>query len=55
MQNELPEFLTILGGDFNTCISDNDFLNRNRTSNERILAEAIKKVIKKLGFTMHLE
>ena len=43
MQNELPEFLTILGGDFNTCISDSDFLNRNRTSNELILAEVIKK------------
>jgi exonuclease III len=24
MQNELTEFLTILGGDFNTCISDNE-------------------------------
>jgi len=41
IQNNFPDFVTISAGDFNTCISTNDCLNRLRDSKEVLLAEII--------------
>ena len=40
-QHKYPENYTLLGGDFNTCMTKLDYLNRNNTQNERLLAENI--------------
>jgi exonuclease III len=43
IQFDHPDFSTILGGDFNTCMSKNDLLNRNRSKNEEILSDTIRR------------
>ncbi len=41
MQHKYPEYLTVAAGDYNACMTPNDSLNRNRTNNEKCLAEVI--------------
>jgi exonuclease III len=40
-QHKYPDNYTLLAGDFNTCMSENDYLNRNSSPNEKILSEMI--------------
>jgi exonuclease III len=40
-QNEYPDNITLIGGDFNTCMNPNDSLNRTGTLNEKLLADTI--------------
>jgi exonuclease III len=40
-QSEYPDSLTICAGDFNTCISDEDSMGRNKTNYEKLLADVI--------------
>ncbi len=41
LQHRLPEYHTILGGDFNLCMNNNDSLNRNSSSTEKHLSVMI--------------
>ncbi len=40
-QSKYPESLTICAGDFNTCISNEDSMGRNKTRNEELLSDVI--------------
>jgi exonuclease III len=40
-QHKYPDNYTLLAGDFNTCMSEKDYLNRNSSLNEKILSEII--------------
>jgi exonuclease III len=41
MQHKYPDYLTVAAGDYNVCMMPNDSLNRNRSNNEKCLADAI--------------
>ncbi len=43
IRNKYPDVHTILAGDFNSCINNDDFINRNKTSVETDLTDTIKQ------------
>jgi exonuclease III len=43
MQQNYPEFEIIYSGDLNTCLTDKDCLNRNRSKTEEILSTLIRE------------
>ena len=43
MQQNYPEFEIIYSGDLNTCLTDEDCLNRNRSKTEEILSTLIRE------------
>ena len=42
IRNEIPDCYVVLAGDFNSCMNDNDYLNRNRLAAEKELTKFIK-------------
>jgi len=40
-QHKYPDNCTLLAGDFNTCMNEKDYLNRNSSVNEKLLSETI--------------
>jgi exonuclease III len=41
IQNRYPDNLTFIAGDFNMCMTDKDYINRNSSMHEKILSENI--------------